>query len=330
MDTTLDNSPRFADYIRPVWQRKWLVLLVVIVATGATYVYTKRQPNLYETGTLVFYQPPTNPLNGGAAFSTDRSVGDVAALLYAEDNAVAVAHQIGYPGAPDQLLAQVSVEPAPARTFVAISGSSTDPRQAAAIVMGYAQRLVSVTNTAQRATINGTDSRSQKSAVRDRKVGAGGSHAARADDPDCRSPNCPPDPHRHATGQSGCGAVYAFLPEAAKGHDLRFRAQPRLGCGGCVRPGAVRSGGISGPEDLAAMRLPLLGALPMPSESGPAATMASFASVPSFQEAFGRVANQIELLASLDARRAPIDDAASALPGRGSRTAGTQPRDHVG
>lgn len=143
------NPPAFADYVRPVWQRKWLVIFVVILATAGAYALSVRQPKIYTTGTLVYYQPGSDPLNNGATFASDRTLEDVAGLLYAQDAAVLVAKQIKFPGTPGQLLAAVTISAKPGQDFVAISGTSRDPRLAAAIANGYARYLVSVTNSDQ-------------------------------------------------------------------------------------------------------------------------------------------------------------------------------------
>lgn len=149
MDTKLANPPHIADYVRPVWQRKWLVLFIVVLATVAAYARAVRQPKIYTSGTLVYYQPGGDPLNGGVPFTTDRTVLDVAGLLYAQDVAVAVAQRIHYPGSPQQLLGQVTISARSGQDFVAISGSSRNPRQAAATANGYAQQLVSISNADQ-------------------------------------------------------------------------------------------------------------------------------------------------------------------------------------
>jgi tyrosine-protein kinase len=132
--------------VRPVWQRKWLVLLIVLVATGGAYLRSVRQPKVYNAGTLVYYQPGGDPLNGGVPFTTDRTVEDVAALMYAENVAVAVARRINYAGTPGDLVAHVTITDRTGEDFVAISGSAGSGAEAAVIANGYAQQLVTITN----------------------------------------------------------------------------------------------------------------------------------------------------------------------------------------
>jgi receptor protein-tyrosine kinase len=151
VDIATENPPRFADYVRPAWQRKWLIGLVVVLATVGTFAYSRHQPKVYDAGTLVYYQPPTDPLTG-SSIVTDRQLGDVAGLLEAQSVAATVAQQIGYRGSAQALLGQITVSNRTGQDFIAISASSGAPRQAAVIANAYAQELVTLTNSGQRQT----------------------------------------------------------------------------------------------------------------------------------------------------------------------------------
>jgi len=153
VENTPANPPRIADYFRPIWQRKWLVLAIVVLATGATYARSVRQSKVYSTGTLVYYQPGGDPLNGGTNFTSDRTIQDVAGLLYAQNVAVDVAKRIHFPGRPGALVAAVTISARLGQDFVAISASWGSPQLAATIANGYAQQLVAITNNDQQVLI---------------------------------------------------------------------------------------------------------------------------------------------------------------------------------
>jgi succinoglycan biosynthesis transport protein ExoP len=64
------------EYFRALWKRKWLVLLVAIMGTGAAYAWTLRQPRIYRADCTLQYDPnPPKPLG--------REVEDVANNMYA-------------------------------------------------------------------------------------------------------------------------------------------------------------------------------------------------------------------------------------------------------
>ncbi|MGO9899328.1 MAG: hypothetical protein ACLP0J_06480 [Solirubrobacteraceae bacterium] len=145
MEPKTTTQPRIADYIRPLTSRWWLILIAVVVATGAVYGYYVRKPNVYSTSTLVYYNDPGDPVTGqpDAAEATDRDVEDEATLLYSPATALAVEHKIGYRGTPQALLKQVSISSKEGQDFVQVSAQAGTALEAAAIADAFAQHLVS-------------------------------------------------------------------------------------------------------------------------------------------------------------------------------------------
>lgn len=45
------------DYISIIWRHKWLILLIVVIAVGATYGYSALQPDTYETHATLLITP---------------------------------------------------------------------------------------------------------------------------------------------------------------------------------------------------------------------------------------------------------------------------------
>lgn len=143
MEQLTTIQPRLADYVRPLRARWWLVVVAVVLATAGVYAYYAHKPNVYTTGTLVYVTDPGDPVTGvQAAPATDRNVDDVASLFDSRSNAAIVARKIGYPGSPQQLLAQVSVTSKTGEDFIQIGAQSGSPRQAAAIANAFAQQFV--------------------------------------------------------------------------------------------------------------------------------------------------------------------------------------------
>jgi Mrp family chromosome partitioning ATPase/capsular polysaccharide biosynthesis protein len=139
---------RFADYIRPLLARKWMILLAVVIATGAVYAYYSHKPKVYESSTLVYVIEQGDPLNGGNANiqQTDRQVADQATLLDSTATAALVAGKIHYPGSPGQLLQQVTMTSQPGQDFVQISAQAGTAQGAAKIANSFANEFVELVN----------------------------------------------------------------------------------------------------------------------------------------------------------------------------------------
>lgn len=149
MEPQTTTPPRFADYVRPLTSRWWLILIAVVVATGGVYAYYAHKPNVYDSSTLVYYHDPGDPVTGiPSPVSTDRNVANEATLVYSRTTAVAVARRIAYPGTPEELLQHVSITSRAGEDFVQVSAQAGDPRQSARIANGFAQQLVSSLNGA--------------------------------------------------------------------------------------------------------------------------------------------------------------------------------------
>src|SRR4051812_1343218 len=91
------------EYILPVWKRKWIVLAIVVVVTGAVYAYSSTRPKQYTAATSVFVQ--TSPLdqalfNVTPSGTADRNTANQAQLLDSRNVADAVAKRIAFKGDP--------------------------------------------------------------------------------------------------------------------------------------------------------------------------------------------------------------------------------------
>ncbi len=131
-----------ADYFRPAWRRKWLILVLVIVVTGGTYYYYQHKPKQYTASTALYLAPTGASSLTQIQNNSQRDIADEARLLQSPAIAVAVAKQLGYNGDPESLLGQISVSPDANDDFITLGAQSTDPAYAAKIVNAFAQAFV--------------------------------------------------------------------------------------------------------------------------------------------------------------------------------------------
>ena len=65
--TDTSEGATLRDYLAVIWRRKWLVLLVVVVATGVAYGLSAIQTKMYSAASQLMYQNSVdvaNPLAG--------------------------------------------------------------------------------------------------------------------------------------------------------------------------------------------------------------------------------------------------------------------------
>jgi succinoglycan biosynthesis transport protein ExoP len=125
-------------YARPVWRRKWLVLLIAIAATAGTYFLSSRQPKVYTTSTEMFVSDAnpssdiTNPALSAIA-PTGVALANVAQLLTANSVQNAVYRQLGPAAAQGSVRATASTT----SSFVTVTGTSNSPALAARLANTY-------------------------------------------------------------------------------------------------------------------------------------------------------------------------------------------------
>ena len=140
---------RFADYVRPILARKWMILLAVVIATGGVYAYYKHKPNVYRSSTLVYVQNNGDPVTGDVDIQqTDRQVEDQATLLDSISTATRVAKKIHFPGSAASLLGEVAITSLPGEDFVTVTVHDGTAEGAATVANGFAREFVDLVNGA--------------------------------------------------------------------------------------------------------------------------------------------------------------------------------------
>jgi capsular exopolysaccharide synthesis family protein len=149
MEATADGGGlTFLDYLRPVWRFKFVVLLVVILAAAATYVYESHKTKIYQASTQLYVgqsslQQLLNP-GGAASFAGTNTLADQALLLMTPNVASVVRANLRLSQSPEALLGAIQAAPSSSTDFVDITATSTNPALAARLADGFAQAYIQV------------------------------------------------------------------------------------------------------------------------------------------------------------------------------------------
>ena len=127
-------------YLWPLWRRKWVILLVVLIAAGAAYALASTRPRTYEASTHIYIEnaDPTSVLTPGTPSGppTPQQLQDIATLFTAQAVTSQVYHELRMaPGSAGS----VNVVPEPNSSFVTVTAVSRAPELAARLANAYAR-----------------------------------------------------------------------------------------------------------------------------------------------------------------------------------------------
>ena len=146
IQTQEPQTPDIRDYLRPIWRRRWLIVVVVFAATVLTYKHSSGTPKTYGAATTLYVQasPLAAALGTGTSSNPDRYVKDQSALITTPAIAQVAAQLLHFPGNPNALLAGTTATPDVGSDFIQISAISSTPAAAAAIANAFAQGFISL------------------------------------------------------------------------------------------------------------------------------------------------------------------------------------------
>ena len=128
-------------------RRGWIVLVCVVVAGGAAYLYTDRQPRTYEaSATLLLRSPGGNASNGVYGIAIPSTAPDREQLVLSqsvEDRAIKILSPVlGGRAAASEAVAKVVAHSAAESSAVRITASASTPAMAASIANIIAEQNV--------------------------------------------------------------------------------------------------------------------------------------------------------------------------------------------
>jgi polysaccharide biosynthesis transport protein len=137
------DSLDLRDYVRPIWDRRWLIVAIVVIATVATYFYYAAKPEEYTAYSKLFLE--TSELDRAlagvdAAASPDpeRTATNMASIVESPVVAKEAARNMGFGGDPRSLLGQIDATSTQGSDFLDISAVAGDPREAAQLANAFA------------------------------------------------------------------------------------------------------------------------------------------------------------------------------------------------
>lgn len=143
------------DMLGIVWRRKWILILIVVVATAAAYVFSSMQTPVYQASASLIYESPidiSNPLTGqrytdSASRELElRSVGSVLASPDMRKRTSETLAEEGSEGSLDQVTVTTEIEASEANSYynsvVNVIAEGGDPQTVTAVANAYAATFV--------------------------------------------------------------------------------------------------------------------------------------------------------------------------------------------
>lgn len=150
----------------PIWDRKWLIVAIVAIATVATYVYYDRQPDVYESSAVLFVAGSDDvaiALQGlPAAPGNDRNLQNQAVLLKTRAVARRVADEIKFQGDPTTLLGSVKSRFQSGQDFLTITTSAGSAVDAARLADAFSRAFIDLRAAQTRSTVQKALDEAQK------------------------------------------------------------------------------------------------------------------------------------------------------------------------
>jgi uncharacterized protein involved in exopolysaccharide biosynthesis len=156
--TTAESQLTLRDYLRPAWQRRWAILVLVALATVAAYAYYHSRPARYSTSTELYVRSSSVsiPSTGGGTpnpQAAERGVQDLATLTESLAVASLAKRELRSAAEPHTLAKEVQAAPVASADFLTVTAHAGSAAGAASLANAFARALITVQRSASRAQV---------------------------------------------------------------------------------------------------------------------------------------------------------------------------------
>ena len=121
-------------YVYLLWEKAWLILLVLIVASSAAYIVSIRTTPVFEANSTVLIEVPSfNTTEVSAITAAERLTRTYSEIMTNTNVLAQTIDRLGMAIRPSQLKGMITVQPQPNTQLIDIKVESTDPQAAAVI-----------------------------------------------------------------------------------------------------------------------------------------------------------------------------------------------------
>jgi len=141
------------EYWRVVWQRWWLVLLCTILAAAAAYLWSSRQPSIYQSAVTLEVDPGSDPNQDPyrAIFNAEAIAGTYVRQITAQMVVEEVVARLNLGMSVDAVRGTLSAQQVDDTNLIRISAQHTDPALAQALAATTAQVFIDQKTAQQQA-----------------------------------------------------------------------------------------------------------------------------------------------------------------------------------
>jgi len=128
------QAQTFKDYLRLLWGRKWLILLIVVVVTGGVEFLALQETPVYQSHARVVVPPPPPVIVNGVIQPqprTEEFLATQAEVIASPEVATLVVQDLNLNSSPESLSRRIKVDPIPNTDILRIFISASNAKQTA-------------------------------------------------------------------------------------------------------------------------------------------------------------------------------------------------------
>jgi capsular polysaccharide biosynthesis protein len=144
---------QITDYLKIFWKRRWLILIIAIIAVASSYGFSKMQPRVYQASVKLLAEP-SKPDYGLDLFLRSR-LSSYQQLLSTREMAQQVIDKGQLDISADQLLSNIHVQPLPDQSIVNLTIDDENPQRAQFIANTIADTFVQMNDEKNAALAEG-------------------------------------------------------------------------------------------------------------------------------------------------------------------------------